>query len=635
MSLTARRSLRTRLLAAAGAGALVLGLAAVAAPSAIAESATPAPTGGAAGGKVTFTIGMTTDIDSANPFTGIVAEAYEIFQMMYPTLTDYSAEDFSTVPGMAESWEESADKLTWTYKIRPGMKWSDGQPMTAADAAYSINRVKNGRYERINYGSYVTNIIKAEAPDDTTLVVKLKKPTPVMLHLAIYILPEHVWKDISEADVKKFKNEPTPGNPIVSGGPFVFVERQVGQFIRMEANPNYWAGKPAIDEVVFRVYGNEDSEAQALKKGEIDFADSLTPNVFNSLKDVAGIGTVSAAYPGFNELAFNTGAALADGTPIGDGNPLLKDPKLRQAMAWAIDRQALVDKVLGGLGSPGSTVIPPNYPLLHLDPADPVGYDPDKAGQLLDAAGYKMGPDNVRVSADGQPLSFRLFGRSNSTTSKKSVEFIKGYLAAVGIQVTVTNLGDSPLTEKIGQGNYDMFEWGWVVDPDPDYQLSTFTCGKRSYKDGGTIYPDLSDSFFCDPAYDKLYEQQSTETDPAKRAEIVKQMQQILYDQTPYVVTYYYTDPQAYRSDRFTGFVPQPSPDGVLLFQWGTWSYDNIKPVSADTGGSTDGTAAAGATSGSGTSWGLIVGIIVLVLIAGGAGFGLARRKATDQDDRE
>ena len=130
------RTRRTKLLAAAGAAALVVGLGSIGAPAALADSASPTPAAAAAT-PTTFTIGMTTDIDSANPFTGIVAEAYEIFQLMYPTLTEYAADDFSTAPGIADSWTESADKKTWTYKIHPGLKWSDGQPLTAADAAYT------------------------------------------------------------------------------------------------------------------------------------------------------------------------------------------------------------------------------------------------------------------------------------------------------------------------------------------------------------------------------------------------------------------------------------------------------------------------------------------------------------------
>lgn len=624
----ARRTPRlSRPLALAAAAALALGVGLAGPAGASSSSPTPAPS------KVTFTVGILGDIDSANPFTGIVAEAYEIFQMEYPTLTEYSATDFSPAPGLAESWQESADKKTWTYKIRSGLTWSDGKPLTAKDAAYTFNRIINGEYERTNFGSYVENITKAEAPDDTTLVLTVSKPSPIMEKLYVYILPQHVWEKIDEKAVKSYKNEGTEASPTVGGGPFVMIERKTGQFIRMQANPNFYGGKPAVDEVVFKIYKNGDALGQALKKGEIDFADGLEANVFKSLENTPGITTVSAVYSGFDEIAFNTGAALDDGTPIGDGNPLLKDVKLRQALQWAVDRQALVDKVLGGGGSPGSTIIPPMYTGLHLDPANPYTYDPEKAKQLLDAAGYKAGSDGVRADAQGNKLSFRLLARSESPTSQKSVEFVKGYLAAVGVETEVKVVSEDALTEIIGQGNFDMFEWGWVVEPDPNYQLSTFTCANRSYKDGDAIYANLSDSFYCDEDYDNLNAQQAVETDATKRTEIVKQMQQQLYDDSPYLVTYYYNNYEAYRSDRFTGFVPQPTPDGSLLFQYGTWSYQNIKPVTTvEQGPITDG----GSTS-SGPNWPVIIGIAALIAIAAGVGIALRRGRNSDidTDDRE
>jgi peptide/nickel transport system substrate-binding protein len=605
-------SRRSRLLAGSAAAALALGLGLTG--TARADSGSPSPSTSA---PVVFTVGMTEDIDSATPFTGIAAVSYEIFQMEYPTLTEYSADDFSTVPGLAESWKESPDHTTWTYKIRAGLKWSDGVPMTAKDAAYTFNRVMTGQYEKTNFGSYVANITKAVATDDTTLVLTVSKPSPIMEKLAVYILPQHIWEKIDEKAVKSYKNEGTPESPTVGAGPYVMQERQNGQFIRMKANPNFWRGAPAVDEVDFKIYKGQDALGQALKKGEIDFADSLESNVFKSLQNTPGITTVSAIYSGFNELAFNTGAALDDGTPIGDGNPLLKDKALRVALGWAIDRDAFVSKVLGGGGSAGSTIIPPMYANLHADPTNPVTYDPEKAKQLLDAAGYKVGSDGIRADAKGNRLSFRLFGRSDSSggSSPKSVDFIKGYLQAVGVEVKKKIIASDSLTEIIGQGNFDMFEWGWVVEPDPNYQLSTFTCANRSYKDSGTVYANLSDSFYCNPAYDKLFEQQSTETDVAKRTDIVKQMQQMLYDDAPYVLTYYYDNPEAYRSDRFTGFVPQPKGRGALLFQYGTWSYENIKPVVADAGtGSTDG----GSDSGSTRNWILIMGVIAIVIVVWG-----------------
>ena len=581
---------------------------------------------GAEPAKSVFTVGVTQDVDSLNPFVGVTAAAYEIFQMVYPTLTEYGAKDFSIQPGLAESWTESPDKTFWTYKIRPGLKWSDDVPLTAKDAAYTFNRIINGTFEKVNYGNYVGNITKAEAPDDTTLILRVDKPSPIMEKLAVYILPEHVYSKIDETAIQSFKDEPTDGKPVVGAGPYLTAERQVGQFTRMVANPNFYRGKPAVDEVVFKFYANPDALGQALRKGEIDYADSLESNVFDSLADVPNIKRLSAVYSGFNELAFNTGAATIDNKPIGDGNPLLKDKRLREAIGWSIDRKALVEKVLGGHGSVGSTLIPPMYADWHLSPPNEVSYDPDRARSLLDAAGYPLGPNGVRQDATGAPLKFRLFGRSDKAASKKAVEFIKNYLADVGVETTVTLIAEDALTEKIGQGEYDMFEWGWVVEPDPGYQLSTFTCDKRSYEDGGSIVANLSDSFYCNPEYDALFAAQSTETDPAKRIEIVRQMQQILYDDWPYAITYYYDNLVAYRSDRFEGFIPQPAPDGSYLFQYGTWTYENLKPVQAADSGQ----------AGGGLSPAVIGGIVAAVAVLGGlALLVLRRRRTVGADDRE
>ena len=589
-------------------------------PAGVPAGAEPAPA------KSVFTVGVTQDVDSLNPFVGVTAAAYEIFQMVYPTLTEYGAKDFSIQPGLAESWTESPDKTFWTYKIRPGLKWSDGVPLTAKDAAYTFNRIINGTFEKVNYGNYVGNITKAEAPDDATLILRVDKPSPIMEKLAVYILPEHVYSQIDETAIQSFKDEPTDGKPVVGAGPYLTSERQVGQFTRMVANPNFYRGKPAVDEVVFKFYANPDALGQALRKGEIDYADSLEANVFDSLADVPNIKRLSAVYSGFNELAFNTGAATIDNKPIGDGNPLLKDKRLREAIGWSIDRKALVEKVLGGHGSVGSTLIPPMYADWHLSPPNEVSYDPDKARSLLDAAGYRVGPDGIRQDATGAPLKFRLFGRSDKATSKKAVEFIKNYLADIGVETTVTLIAEDALTEKIGQGEFDMFEWGWVVEPDPGYQLSTFTCDKRSYEDGGSIVANLSDSFYCNPEYDALFAAQSTETDPAKRIEIVKQMQQILYDDWPYAITYYYDNLVAYRSDRFEGFVPQPAPDGSYLFQYGTWTYENLKPVQA----------AGSVQAGSGLSPAVIGGIVAAVAVLGGLALLMLRRNRTaGADDRE
>ena len=342
--------------------------------------------------KSTFTVGVVQDVDSLNPFIGVTVAAYEMFQLQYPTLTDYGAKDYAIEPEIAESWKESPDHTFWTYKIRPGMKWSDGEPLTAKDAAYTFNRIINGTFEKTNYGNYVGNITAAEAPDDTTLILRVDKPTPIMDRLYVYILPEHVYSKIDETAIQSYNNEPVDGKPTVGGGAYLVAERKVGQFTRLVANPNFFRGKPAVDEIVFKNYANPDALGQALKKGEIDYANDLQPNVYDALANTPNIERKSQVYPGFNELAFNTGAALVDGKPIGDGNPLLKDKRLREAIGWSLDRKVLVDKVLGGHGSAATSIITPTYASLHLTPANEATYDPAKARSLLDAGGYRVGP---------------------------------------------------------------------------------------------------------------------------------------------------------------------------------------------------------------------------------------------------
>ena len=595
---------------------------------------------------VVFTVGMLSDVDSLNPFTGVLAESYEIFQLQYATLMQPSSADFTPAPGLAESWEESADGKTWTYTLRPDLVWSDGTPLTANDVAYTFNRILEGRYEQRNYGNYVRNITSVEATDDRTVVMTVSAPSPIMERLAVYILPEHVWSGVDAKAVKSFANEPE-GEPLVGSGPFLVAERRTGQFIRLVANDSYYAGRPKVDELVFRIYNNPDALGQALIKGEVDFATGLTADVFSTLEGKEGITTYAGDYSGFNELAFNMGAATADGKPIGDGNPHLQDQQVRLAISHAIDRQQMVDKILNGYGTPGSTIIPPLYTTLHIDPATQT-YDPALANQILDDAGYAMGPDGVRVGPDGAPMKYRLFVRTDSDSSVKSGEYFKSYLAEIGIEAEIKPVDENALFEIIGRGEFDMFEWGWVVEPDPDYQLSTFTCAKRSYEDGGEIYADLSDSFFCNDEYDQLYAAQSEETDQTARADIVKQMQQILYDAVPYVVTYYYDNLEAYRSDRFEGFVGQPEGSGSLLFQYGVYTYTNVAPVSADGGGDTTASPSPGATESAdagggtaeptsgGSNTGLIIGLVIAALVIVGLVVALVRMRSKSQEgDRE
>jgi len=566
--------------------------------------------------KVVFTVGDDNDIDSMNPAVGVEAPAYFMYALNYDLLVNFSLEDFSPTPGIAESWETSEDGLTWTFHIREGVKWSDGEDLNAEDVAYTYQRSLDDPIA--NWKSYLAQIDDINVVDDYTLEITTKKETPSLLSAYVYILPEHVFSEIDKQELKTFENYPDP----VTSGPFHVVEWRKGQFFRMEANEDYWGGTPKIDEVVYRVFNNEDALVQALKSGEIDFADTLGADFFDSLEGEEGIGLNEASIPSFEEIGFNSGASETQ--PDSDGHPALEDPQVRVAISKAIDRQTLVDRVLKGHGIVGSTIVPPAISFYHYEPTEEElqTFDLDAANALLDEAGYEdTDGDGVReMPGGGEPLEFRYFVRSEENSSVTASEFVSEWLAEIGIATEVRALTDTKLTDVIYEGKFDMFHWGWFPDPDPDFILSVMSCGQRP--------PDgiWSDSFFCDEEYDRMYAEQKTLIDIDERAEMVKEMQRIVYNEAPYAVLYYDTTLQAYREDRWTGFTPQPSDGGDLLASYGPYGFVVIEPLSAES------QQAAARESAGGVSPALWAGIAAaLILIVGGA---LVVRRRASQEDR-
>ena len=588
-------------------------------PATAAESPSPSDSG-KGGEKVVFTVGLTNQPDSLNPFLGIEAESYEMWALMYDQMITYKSEDMSPQPGLAKSWDTSDDGLTWTFHIRDGVKWSDGEPLTAADIAFTYNRIIDGGPEAATWSSYLSSVEKVTAPDDTTVVLELSKPNAVLPLLPIPIVPEHVWSKLSEKDVKTYSNEPPD---VVGSGPFRIVEGSAGGSVfRFEANPDYWQGTPHIDEVVFRIFKAADPAIQALEKGEIDFVEGISPTQVEALQGKSGITAQTGDSPAFDEIAFNTGSVDLDtGKPIGDPNPAVLDPKFRYALGFAIDREALKERVYQGSGIEGTTIVPPAYPTYHWEPPEDVAFkfDLERAGQLLDEAGYTKGPDGKRTLPNGKPIgTLRLTARTDSDngTSLDVMQYFKEWLGELGIDAKVESVESSKLTDMILKGDFDIFEWGWYVEPDPDSMLSYLTCDQR----GG-----WSDSWYCNDEYDKLYKEQQTTIDDAARAETVKRMQEIAYMDAPYIVTMYSTIGEAWRNDRFEGFVPQPNPGGVMILQYGVRNYINIKPVS---GGTSDDGNVNGALVGAAVAGGVALAALAGVLL-------FRRRDRATAEDRE
>jgi peptide/nickel transport system substrate-binding protein len=257
-----------------------------------------------------------------------------------------------------------------------------------------------------------------------------------------------------------------------------------------------------------------------------------------------------------------------------------------------------------------------------------MSWDIPGANQLLDDAGYlDTDGDGVREmppgSLDpGRPLEFRYYVRTNEQSSVDAAPFVSEWLGQIGVKANVEAITSGRLGDIINEGTYDLFSWGWIPDPDPDSILADFTCDERPPE--GTTYGN-NDSYYCNPEYDRLLDEQRAQLDPQARWDIVHQMQKIYYEDAAYAVMWY--DPlfQGYRTDRFTGYRPQPAPEGDLLEGYGGPSavWTELRPAANSTGSSS--------VESQGLSVGVWLGVIAAVVVVVGAIVILRRRSAEDE----
>jgi peptide/nickel transport system substrate-binding protein len=607
----------------------------LAAGSAWAQSATPTSSGTASGGTTRFIEGTTNDMRTVNPWKAIESPEYEVLSLNFDLIENFNKDDLSAAPGFATSWTQSDDGLTWTFDIRQGATWQDGQPLTADDVAFTFNQTLDCQLG--NSLDYVvpkfTKSIEATSP--TTLVWTTSAPTIAPIRPPwVYIVPEHIWGNSSCDDVKKapfFENNDnclSGSECMIGSGPFQLTEWNKGESWTMTANPNYWGGSPQIDEFTVVKYDNPEAMVNALKNGEIDYAGALPVDLFQQVQGEgpsSGISTHVGPAISFDQMSFNMcDPTAADAAPYcaktgSTGNPALRDPQLRTAIAWAIDKQTLVDKVLAGYGAVGTTIVPPFASTYHWEPTGDqvIGFDIQHANDLLDQAGYKdTDGDGVRNDPKtGDNLDFRLILRSESDVGPQDGDYVEGWLKQIGIKTEPQVLTDNKLVSAWYDNDYDLYIWGWGPDPDPDFMLSTFT----SHQCG--IW---SDTCYSNPDYDKLYTDQQTTRTIQDRVPIVQQMQQIIYTDIPEVILYYDKTLEAYNSAKWQGLEDNisPTPEGYLWGQYTPYTALTLAPRGSDTGGG---------SSSSSSSTLLIVGILGAIIVIIGIVM-IARRGRSDED---
>lgn len=542
--------------------------------------------------EVILRVGTNADLGSDNPFAATSGSDWVVATSQYDMMLKFDSEDLSPAPSLAEGCEPNEDHTTWTCTLREGLLWSDGEPLTSSDVAFSFRFIIDNRIPQ--YKSYFAFDPVFETPDDRTLIWKAEKPTFALdMPPWAYIVPERLWAQYDGEDIKTIKG--VPNTPAVTSGPFHMTDWQQGRSWTMTRNPYYWGEEPVVDEIRWRYYTNQEAMVTALKNGEVDIIDGIQPSLGDSLEGIENIDLSQTISDWWLNLAFNFGGQGPDADPLS----AIHDRVLREAITMAIDKQDIVDKAYYGTAATGDTIIRPASAFWHLDipPDREYPYDPAAANAMLDDAGYAdTDDDGVREDPEtGDPLVFDVPASQETLGAVEAGQLIVGFLRQIGVEVNLLPVSEAKMNDYWGTGNFDAYIWYWSGDPDPNYQLFVFTSEQCAA---------WSDGCWSDPEFDALYEEQRGIMDREERREVVYAAQQEAYDEIPGVVLAYPSNLQAYRTDRFTDWTPHPGENGYLM---PTYNYDSlvsIRPIGA--------TSPASSSSGL-PSWVWVAGIVVLI----------------------
>jgi peptide/nickel transport system substrate-binding protein len=460
------------------------------------------------------------------------------------------------VPNM-ENGGVSKDAKTYTLKLKKGLKWSDGKPLTSADLAFTYEMIKDKANTFSQFTALQPLIDKITVKDETTVELVLTESKPFPEDVAgpgFIILPKHILE--AEYKAKKNLDEAKENqNPTVFSGPFLLKEWKRGESMTFVANPDYVLGKPKIDELVNKFFAEPQVSYAALAAGQIDWIPNLQPADGESIQKLTKDVTFFSTYGSYREyLTFNLHGMKAD-TVAAKGNPSLMDPKVRQAFRLAIDREKLVKEALAGLAS--VTDDPNDQTDFKVAAVKFVKYDKAAAEKLLDEAGYKKGADGIRAK-DGVRMEYSYI-TTPAAQRKRNQAIIQQDLAAVGIKV---NLDNKPAAEFfapfnqggiLAAGKFDIGEFAnnTVTTNSANASLRAFMMCEEVITEknqGGS-----NNIGYCNEK-DKVDDLQKTTEqalDPKVRADASAKLIEIYNRDIPFIILYNRDDIYVYRTAKF------------------------------------------------------------------------------------
>ncbi len=440
---------------------------------------------------------------------------------IFSTLVKYQLHNgtIQVVPDLAQSWTANADLTEYTFRLRSGVKWHDGQPLTADDVKFTLDAMLN---PKVNAGlaGVVSAISQTTVADPTTVKLTLKYPyasLPVMLGYNVAIVPKHLLEGQDLNQPVQFIQHP------VGTGPFKFKTFAQDSYLEVAANPDYFGGAPLLDGIVFKVIPDGNTRLAQLEAGEIDFT-VIDPPQTPAVQGARGIELRRAPQVDYYFFAINHGL------------PKFADVRIRQALTYAIDKQAIVKNILKGDGRPATGPINPLLGAYYNPNVETYPYSLEKAQAFLAEAGWKKGADGVLANGKGEKFTLLFNGPKGYPVMEQVMTYAQQQYQKLGFDVTL-DIVDWPVhLQKYHDRNYDLLMEWWITPPDADlydHYYSTSPDNWWGYKNA---------------VLDRMLVKARSEPNPQKRIAMYHDIQALIAKDVPLVYLYYPPELQAMSS---------------------------------------------------------------------------------------
>ncbi|HVR42544.1 MAG TPA: ABC transporter substrate-binding protein [Thermoanaerobaculia bacterium] len=422
--------------------------------------------------------------------------------------------NLEVIPGLARSWTVSDDRLTWVFELEPAATFSDGRPVRAQDVVFTLRRIVDPKSQSVQLSGLFAGLKldQTRALDDHTVQVVFTQARPAqLLAFNIAVLPEHVY---SKGDFASSFHDRAIGS-----GPYEMVRRVRGSEILLERRENYWREKPYIESILFRIIEDRNQAWNALRAGEIDETIATSDQWLANREDPSFTSTIE--FHRFYELGYNF-------IPWNNRDPILADPAIRRALTMCLDRRLIIEKLYYGTARIITGPFTPNHWAFNPS-VSPIEFDPTAAGKVFAAAGWSDSDRDGVLDREGEPFEIEMLLVAGDTSSANQAQIYQDQLARAGVRLRITQLDAATLFSRVLSGEFQSTMLAWSLDLDPDL-FSLFHSSQFPPNGQNFVYYD-------NPEVDRLIEVGRTEFDRNRRAEIYRELHEILARDQPYAWT--------------------------------------------------------------------------------------------------